>query len=280
MSSCWYESAITIAAVLLSCLLCRPASAQDPQPSATDTQTQTPGSTSGKAATAEDNRWYFSLSPYLWFAGAHGTVGALHHDASIHASPGDLLSHFDFGLMGAAEARRKRFLLNGDLLWIRISDSHALPSPGLGAVSADVRLGQLVWTSKLGYRVIDKKKFKADANVGARFWHEGQKVNFNPTILGLNFDGSLNWADIVVGGRVQLPAGEKTVIDLLGDVGGWNATAKLDYQFAALLGYKICSKWTLLAGYRYLFIDYRPGNSSVLNVVTSGALIGATWNIK
>jgi hypothetical protein len=272
--------AITIAAVLLSCLLCRPASAQEPQPSATDTQTQTSSSTSGKAAGAEDGGWHLALSPYLWFAGAHGTAGALGHNASIHASPGDLLSHFDFGLMGAAEARRKRFLLNGDLLWIRISDSHALPSPGLGAVSADVRLGQLVWTSKLGYRMIDKKKFRADANVGARFWHEGQKVNFNPTILGLNFDGSLNWADIVVGGRVQLPAGEKTVIDLLGDVGGWNATAKLDYQFATLLGYKIGSKWTLLAGYRYLFVDYRPGNFSVLNVVTSGALIGVTFNIK
>jgi hypothetical protein len=60
--------------------------------------------------------------------------------------------HFNIGLMGAAEARRKRFLLNGDLLWIRISDSHALPFPGLGATSADVRAGQLVWTSKLGYR--------------------------------------------------------------------------------------------------------------------------------
>ncbi len=269
-----------IAALILSCWLCGAASAQEPQPSAADTQTQTPSSTSGKAATAEDGGWHLSLSPYLWFAGAHGTVGALRRNASIHASPGDLLSHFDIGLMGAAEARRKRFLLTGDLLWIRLSDSHALPSPGLGAVSADVRVGQFVWTSKLGYRVIDHKKFKADANVGARYWHLGQKLNFNPSILGINFNGSQNWADIVIGGRVQLPAGKKTVIDLLGDVGGWNATAKLDYQFATLLGYKVCPKWTLLAGYRYLFVDYRPGNFSVFNVVTSGAVLGVTIDLK
>jgi hypothetical protein len=31
--------------------------------------------------------------------------------------------------------------------------------------------------------------------------------------------------------------------------------AKLDYQFAALLGYKIKSKRTLKGGYRYLFVD-------------------------
>lgn len=70
------------------------------------------------------------------------------------------------------------------------------------------------------------------------------------------------------------------MIDLLGDVGGWNATAKLDYQFAALLGYKVSPKWTLRAGYRYLFVDYRPGNFSVINVVTSGAVLGATFNFK
>ena len=270
-----------IAAVILSGLLCRPVIAQEQQAAATDIQVQTPSPAPGKTSppAAEDSGWHLSLSPYLWFAGAHGTVGALGRNASIHASPGDLLSHFDIGVMGAAEARRKRFLLTGDLLWIRISDSKALPFTGLGAVSADVRVGEFVWTSKLGYRVIDKK-IKADANVGVRYWHLGQKLNFNPSRLGINFNGSQSWADIVIGGRVQLPVGKKTVIDALGDVGGWNATAKLDYQFAALLGYKICPRWTLLAGYRYLFVDYRPSNLSVFNVVTSGAVLGATFNFK
>jgi hypothetical protein len=78
----------------------------------------------------------------------------------------------------------------------------------------------------------------------------------------------------------QLPVGKKTVIDLLGDVGGWGATAKLDYQFATLLGYKICPKWTLVAGYRYLFVDYHNGPAGIFNVVTSGALLGATYTFK
>jgi hypothetical protein len=242
---------------------------------------QTAASAQGqRSANANVDGSHFELSPYLWFAGAHGTVGALGRDVSMHASPGDLLSHFNFGLMGAAEFRRKRFLLNGDLLWIRLSDSQALPFPGLSTVSADVRVGQLVWTSKLGYRVIDRPKVKADANLGVRFWHLGQKLNFNPSLLGRNFNGSQNWADIVIGGRVQLPVGEKAVIDLLGDVGGWNATAKLDYQFAVLLGYKLRPKWTLAAGYRYLFVNYHGGNAFLYSVVTSGAVIGATYHIK
>jgi len=245
-------------------------------------QTEMASPATGKTSESanEDAGWHFDLSPYLWFAGAHGTVGALGRSVSIHASPGDLLSHFDIGLMGAAEARHKRFLLSGDLMWIRISDNHALPFPGLRAVSADARAGELVWTSKVGYRVIDHKKVKADANVGARFWHLSEKLSFNPSLLGLNFNRSQNWADIVIGGRVQLPLGEKAAVNLLGDVGGWNATANLDYQFAALLGYKICPKWTLLAGYRYLFIDYRGRLASVASIVTSGALVGVTYHFK
>jgi hypothetical protein len=270
--------------VLLSC---PPANAQQ-SPAAVNLPVQTPGTTTGTQQPTGTSSsklpppqvWHFELAPYLWFAGAHGTVGAFGRDVSIHASPGDLLSHFDIGLMGAAEARYSRFVLNGDMMWIRISDSKALPFPNLGAVSADTRLGQLVWTSKGGYRVIDREKIKADATVGVRFWHEGQKLSFNPSALGLNFDGSLNWADFILGGRIQLPMGEKTAIDLGGDVGGWGASADLDYQFAILLGYKLTPKWKLVAGYRYLFIDYRPTNLSVINTVTSGALVGASYKFK
>lgn len=269
---------VAMASATFSLLFCLPLSAQELANANAQMSSSASGQTSAPASNVDG--WHFALSPYLWFAGAHGTVGALGRNASIHASPGDLLSHFNFGLMGAAEARHNRFLLNGDMIWIRLSDSTAVPFTGLGATSADVRVGQFVWTSKLGYRVIDHEKIKADGNVGVRYWHLGQKLNFNPSLLGIDFNGSQSWADIVVGGRVQLPVGESTTIDLLGDVGGWDATAKLDYQFATLLGFKVSPKWTLLAGYRYLFVDYRNGPRGVFNVVTSGAVIGATWNLK
>lgn len=66
---------------------------------------------------------------------------------------------------------------------------------------------------------------------------------------------------------------------VLGDVGGWNATAKLDYQFAGLLGYKLGRKWTLSAGYRYLFVDYGTP-TALYSMVTSGAVLGATYRFK
>lgn len=270
----------SIAMATLALMLCHVSSAQE-RASSRDMESNESSSSEGRSAAAtKDDNWQFELSPYLWFAGAHGTVGILGHNLSVHASPGDLLSHFDIGVMGVAEARYKRFLLFGDLLWIRISDNKAVPISDKGVVSADARVGQLAWTSNLGYRLLDKKKLKANANVGVRFWHLGEKLILNGASTSATFTPSQNWADIVVGGRVQLPISEKVSLNLLGDVGGWNATAKLDYQFAPMLAYQVKPKWTLLAGYRYLFIDYRGDHSSVNNMVTSGALLGLKYRLK
>jgi len=153
-----------------------------------------------------------------------------------------------------------------------------LPFPGLNATSVDVRVGQFVWTSKIGYRLIDRTNLKANANVGVRYWHLGQRLNLNPSILGLDVNTSQSWADIVVGGRLDLPLAPRASITAAGDVGGWNATAKLDYQFAGLLNFKISPRWTISPGYRYLFVDYRSGKFRY-NVVTSGAVIGLTYSI-
>jgi hypothetical protein len=241
---------------------------------------QTPSSgTSGNAPAAADNDWHFTFSPYLWFAGMHGTVGALGRNVSVHASPGDVLSHFNIGLMGAAELSRKRVLIPIDLIWIRLSDSQALPFPALSAVSADARVGQFILTPKVGYRVFDNEKLKVDALTGFRYWHLGEKLSFNPSLLGLNFSGSQNWVDPLVGGRIQAPLSAKTEVTIAGDVGGWGVGSQLDYQVVGLLGYKLKPKLTLQVGYRYLDVDYRNGGATY-DTTTSGALFGVTFKIK
>jgi hypothetical protein len=53
----------------------------------------------------------------------------------------------------------------------------------------------------------------------------------------------------------------------------------LDYQFGAVLGYRIKPAVVLQAGYRYLSVDYRSGGTTI-NLVTSGALLGATITLK
>lgn len=229
--------------------------------------------------TAQDDAWHLSVAPYLWFPGIHGTVGANGRTASIHASVGDLLSNFRFGLMGAVEARRKRLLLPLDMVWVRIGDDKALPFPNLMATTAEMKGSQFILSPKVGFRLLDQEKFKVDALAGFRYWHFGENLEFPPSNRNLDLSASQNWVDPVVGGRIGMALSPKLSIHILGDVGGWGAKAQLEYQLSGLLGYRIKPNWSLAAGYRYLYVDYRS-NSSIVNFAMSGAVLGVAVNLK
>lgn len=245
----------------------------------TDQPTGAASAVGQAGSTAPDEAWHFSLSPYLWLPGVHGTVGGRGRDISVHASPGDLLSHFRFGLMGTVEARHKRLLLPLDLIWVRLGDNKALPFPNLMATTANLKGSEFILTPAIGFRLLDEEKIKVSALAGLRYWHFGQNLQFTPTRFNLNFSSSQNWVDPVVGGRIELAPSPKLVVTILGDVGGWGTGSQLEYQVAGLLGYRIKPEWILQAGYRYLFVNYRSGGS-IVNLTTSGAVLGVTVNLK
>jgi hypothetical protein len=234
-------------------------------------------------ATSADGGWHFALNSYLWFPGVHGTAaGVRGNSLSFRASPGDLLSHSRFGLMGALEVRRNRLVGSIDWLWIRLEDDRALPLPGfvLPPTSANIKATEFLLAPKIGYRLINEERIKIDALAGIRYWYLGENLKFNPSLLGLNFSGSQDFVDPVLGGRIQVALSPKIVVNILGDVGGWDTGSKLEYQVAGVVGYKIKPKWTLQAGYRYLNVDYRGSRGAVFNATTAGVVVGFTRVFK
>jgi hypothetical protein len=245
------------------------AQSQDPAKSTSQTENQA----------ASDDGWHVGITPYLWFAGAHGTVGALGHEAGFHASAGDLLSHVDIGLMGAVELRHKRLVVPVDFMWIRLSDDKGLPfGEAINVTSVKVKATQSVFTPKFGFRFIDGKKIKVDALFGIRYWHLSNSLTLQPTQIGNGFSASANWVDGIGGAKIEAQLSPKVVMTILGDAGG--GSARLDYQVAGLLGYKVSKRWMLQAGYRYMNVNYRPQNGFIYNATLSGAILGATFDLK
>jgi YfaZ precursor len=236
------------------------------------------------AKSAPDDGWHLAVSPYLWFPGAHGTIeGPNGNGIGFHASAGDLLSHFQIGLMGAVQASHKRIVTSVDIFWIRLEDDQAIPLPpavGDGAISAKAHATEFFLAPKVGYRVIDQEKIKIDALAGLRYWHLGESLSFNPSVLGINFTGSQNFVDPIVGGRIEMALSPKIVINILGDVGGWNTGSKLEYEFAGLIGYRIKPALTLQVGYRYLNLDYVGSRGNAFDMTTDGVIFGVTINLK
>jgi hypothetical protein len=227
-----------------------------------------------------DDGWHFAITPYLWFAGVNGTSGALGHEASVHASFGDIFNYLNIGAMGVVEARYNRVIMPLDFMWMKLSDNKALPLNDPEAESIKAKMTETMLTPKIGYRVADGKRVKLDALFGIRYWHLSTDLTLQPVQLANGFSRSANWVDAVAGGRITLALSPKAFAAVLGDAGG--GTARSDYQIGGFLGYQISRRWVLLAGYRYLSVDYRPNGKAlfVYDVNMPGAVIGATFNIK
>jgi hypothetical protein len=243
-------------------------------------QDQTPNAPAPKpAASADDDQWHFDFTPYLWFAGVSGTVGAVGRDASVHVSPGDLLSHFHLGLMANVEARKNRLVLPLDFMWINLQASKGTPfDPGLSSVQ--VKVTESILAPKVGYRIVDREKVKVDALVGIRYWHLGEHLNFQPSGLFNNLSPTQNWVDGVAGGKFVFALSPKASVTVAGDAGGGGSS--LDYQVAGVLGFRLCRVAILDLGYRYLYVNYQTNapKLAVFDAHESGALLGVTFNLK
>jgi hypothetical protein len=251
------------------------------QAPSTDNQAPLANQTTSQTTIAPSpNDWYEVVSPYLWFPGIHGTVGAGGKLASVHASATDLLSNFRFGLMGEVDFHYKRFIAPVDLMWVRLGDDTALPVNEFGVTSVDAKMGELLFTPKIGYQLIHREMFEVDALTGFRYWHLSQDVQFSPSSPGLNISASQNWADPLVGGRIVTPLSPKIALSVAGDVGGWDVGSQLEYHIVGLLGYRIKPSWMLQAGYRYLDVNFRGGQGATFDVVMSGLVFGVSINFQ
>ena len=259
---------LTIATVLLS-----------PRANA-QTQTPTPKDSPQVTDPASADGWHVGITPYIWFAGLHGTSGVLGHDASVHASFGDIFNYLNIGAMGVVETRYNRVVMPVDFIWMKLSDDKGLPENEVGVTSIKAKMTESVLTPKIGYRIVDTKKIKVDALFGIRYWHVSTDFTLQPVQIQNGLSDSANWVDAVAGGRIEIPLSAKASITVAGDAGG--GSARSDYQVGGSLGYKITRKCTLVAGYRYMSVNYRStGNAQfVYDVTMPGLAIGATFNLK
>ena len=239
---------------------------------------ETKAPAAGNTNPASEQDWHVNGTLYLWLPGIHGQLNAFDRNLGFKASPGDLLSNVDFGLMGLAAIQHKRLVIIPDLVWTRLSTTKARDaqfplSPGF---SAEVKFTQVVVTPEVGYRLIDDPKIKIEGLTGFRFWHLGTAVS--PGRLPSR-SRSNNWADPLVGARIQVPLSEKLMAVIWGDVGGWGVGSQLDYQIVGALSYKINPNWALAAGWRYLFIDYSQ-DLFHWQIAQSGIVLGVTHSLK
>src|SRR5262245_22601279 len=82
------------------------------------------------SARAQDSEWSDSLTPYLWLPNLNGTLKytlppSNGSDASVETGPNDYLGNLSAVLMLSAEARKGRWAIFGDVIYLKFESEES-----------------------------------------------------------------------------------------------------------------------------------------------------------
>lgn len=218
--------------------------------------------------------WSVDIAPYFWAAGMTGTV------ASFGAAPvnvdmdfSDIFGDLNFSIMAAGEARYGRFSLTMDLLYLKLSTSETTPRGILlSSVGLDSTMTEV--SALAGYSVLNLPNARVDAVLGGRLWSVENGLSFNGGLLGgRTFKDSATWVDAMGGlkGRVELSDRFYLTGTALAGGGGSN----FGWDLMGGLGYQITDRFSAVAGYRAMGVDYQDGPFE-FDVTIKGPIMGAS----
>lgn len=98
--------------------------------------------------------------------------------------------------------------------------------------------------------------FSADFLAGARFWRLDNSISLEPGLLAAaSFGQTQSWVDPVLGARFRYNFGKGWYANLIGDAGGFGVGSQLTWQVYTGVGKEFKKKYSVLLGYRYLYVD-------------------------
>lgn len=227
--------------------------------------------------------WQFTGALYLWGAGIDGktTFGS---DVSV--SFGDIVDNLDFALMGALEAKKDKWMITGDLIYLKLSTGQSssrtllpsLPSGGFTvnrttSVGVEGKVFQLMG----GYELLDDQSVSLYGTFGARYLKLDTDLGFDITTpsgaRSASVSASNSVWDGVVGLRGRANVNENWFIPFYGDLG--TGQSDLTWQAFAGIGYNF-GRADLVLGYRHLDWKFKD-TDLVSDMAFSGPLLGLTY---
>lgn len=247
----------------------------------------TPPSPTDQAATApspelNDKKWTLSFVTYLWVPAMDGTLTVRGREADVDVSVGDsfenLVDNFKFALTGHIEARKDRFMIFGDIMYLATEDDVDRPIIGDG----DIDVSQGFFEAGVSYAIVDNpindnaaRRFRIEPLAGVRLYYLDMEVNFDALSRSPGRDEM--WVDGFVGARTSIDLAERLTAFARLDIGAggsdlaWNVILGLD----AHLGKH--KRLSLVGGYRWFDVDYDDGSGSdkfEFDVLMHGPFLG------
>lgn len=247
-----------------------------------------------KEGTTGTGGWQFGALVYLYYADI-GTKATLPNGgaSAVTVDASDLLNNLKFAVMGTFEARKDRWGMFSDLIYMNVgqfkSRFHDLTIgsvrlPADVSASANFDLKSIVWTVAGSYRAVAQPAAALDLIAGARLLDT--KVGLDYTLNGNigpiaapgragNLEAKEHYVDGVIGfkGRMAFGTDLRWFVPYYGDVG--TGDSDLTWQVMSGLGYAF--KWGEIVG-AWRYMDYRFKSDSPINSESfNGPLLGVAF---
>jgi len=215
----------------------------------------------------------FSLSLYTWFSGVSTDLKDGDTSVSSDVPFSDIFDVLDFANFMHFEVQRGKWGLFSELDFIKLSEDTEFRKPSSGLpfkVHADGVLKQTI--AELGlFRSFGGERVGFDVLAGARYFRIESDVSVGP----FESNGSTDWVDPLVGGRLTLRLADQWQAWLRGDLAGFGTGSELTTHIFAGVLYNISDRYSVGFGYRYLDIDYEEDELEV-DMTTDGPILGMT----
>jgi hypothetical protein len=213
--------------------------------------------------------WFVEITPYLWAAGLDGDTAADGVGAEIDTDYTFFsLDNLDFALGTSVEARKDRWGMLYDAMYVEFSDAFER-SPGSEVEVSGGFVETVGSMTAMNGRPLELL-------FGLRYVALKATVDVAPVPRA---SARETWLDPLVGLSFAHAFNDRWSVKLRGDIGGFgisSESSELATNVSAIIGWRVGEKVTLHGGYRMLQM-YFDGDSLVLDATMHGYVVGVGW---
>ena len=218
----------------------------------------------------EPGKWQWYGELFGWGAEMKGTART---GEDIDVPLGDILDNLDFGFMGTLAARKDKWTLFADFIYVNLGEKATVPLaiPALVEAKLNLDLRKYISTFGAAYQVADTGRTTINLLAGGRYLSIDADLKYDiDTVASGRVSESGSNLDFIVGVRGKTDLNEKWYINYYGDIGTGNSD--LTWQAVAGINYRF-SKVDLTLGYAYMDWDFDK-KSEIKDMALKGPYAG------
>jgi hypothetical protein len=220
------------------------------------------------------DKWRFGGEVYLWGAGI-GATTVTGDDIDITFS--DIMKNLDIALMGTLAARRDKWTLFADIIYLDVSADDKSTANIIGRpvkTKVEVGLKGFITTLAGAYTVMETDATRLDLLGGARHFSLDADLKFDIGRTKEMYSDSDHVWDGIIGIRGDTKLNEKWYLTYYLDAG--TGDTDLTWQARTGISYKF-EKADVHFGYRYLEWDFDDNNDTFDDLNISGPFVGVRF---